>query len=329
MKYIPKVLRSMLSKIKATHNSTLLTIFFILIISAIVCLVFAGISVATSFLISQKNFEYNNQPSTNTSNSKTWKTITSKTNFDILGVIFPSYLVTVDCVVNSTNFVQNNPSTITVSLSFSPNCWNDLDIEVIEVQPVNALIGSPDWHSNNTYDSIGFSDFFLYQVDNIGANQVWSGSDGFGFPVFFQDSGLINLKIKIYASPSQMTWERYNGTYATLDDPVFYRLWNFNNTFTTAITLPIYIESSERVQIREAQELWQDAMLNQQKQIQTQQEISGYWNLALALFITALTLFDLAIVVFDHSVNKESIAETQDSDTNTKEENQQECNYTM
>ena len=140
----------------------------------------------------------------------------------------------------SSSFVQNSPSTINVSLSFPVNCWNDLNIGYIEVQPVDAVVSFPNWNPPNTYEPIDFSDFYLYQVPSIGANQDWNGSDGFGFPVLFEDSGVIQLQLNIFASPQQSDYQ-WLITNSTSKDPISTRLTNFNYNFNTTIAVPIYI----------------------------------------------------------------------------------------
>jgi hypothetical protein len=331
----------MLSQRQEQPKSFLKVLFYILIVTAIISMVVATYFACIAYTISQENLEIepivNNQPIFDMTNKDEPKTVTAQTKFDILGVVFPKYSVEVTCIINS-SFVQNSPSTIFVSLSFPVNCWHDLDIGYIEVQPINALVGSLNWQTN-TYDPHGFSALYLYQVDNIGASQVWEGSDGLGFPVLFQDSGLIKLQLEIYASPSQSTWEKYNGTSVSMDDPVFSRLWNFNTTFITIITLPIYIESSQTVQIRQAQEMWQSAMLNQtnqiqsienrslilQHQIQNQQESSGNMNFALTFFIITLTCIDLAFVVQTY-INRQAKNDN-DHSNQTSEYEEEEIDY--
>ena len=91
------------------------------------------------------------------------------------------------------------------------------NIEHIKVEPVNAIIGFTNWNPPNTYDPIGFSSFYLYEVDIVGVSQDWNGSVGFVIPALFPDSGLIQLKITIYNSPAHLNYAQYNGIAASID----------------------------------------------------------------------------------------------------------------
>jgi hypothetical protein len=290
-------------------------------------LTLAGITGLWSFVISQENsihyFETNNQSTVTINDYTNWKSADVKTSFELNGILDESYSVTVDCKMKTKDFVQNNPSTINVSLSFPVTCWMDLDIAFIHVQPVNALFGFPNYNST-TYIPMEFSDFYLCETDVIGADQVWMGSDGFAFPILFQDSGLIKLKIEIYSIPSQFTVNVINST-RPLDSSVLSRYQNFDKSFGTIVTLPINIESSQSVAFRESQEFWQDAMLNQQEQIQKQQEIDGAWNLTLTLFIISLTIFQLAIAMRGTNSNNQ-LNQTSNNNTND-EDDSEEVNY--
>lgn len=248
-----------------------------------------------------------------------WEAKTGTTNIELPDIINPydTFEVPVSCTVNTTSFVQDSPSIINVQMTFHTTCWHTLDIRQIEVQPVNALDARPAWYLPSGYETEGQTDFYLYQVDNIGADQVWSGSN-WGSPwmnVFFQDAGQVSLKITILAFPQSdwwnMTdWQTYNSYYVP----------NFNKT----VTIPnIYIESNLAIQAQQAQQTYQQqqiSLLNQsllQLQIQRmesekaqiEQGIDSDWNRSLTYFILFFALFDITIAILAYSRDDDRKAE--------------------
>lgn len=152
-----------------------------------------------------------------------------------------------------------------------------------------------------TYESLFPSDFYLYQVENVGASQVWSGNDW--NTVFFQNAGLINLKITILAVPQSDQWSYTNWSFYTS---------NYVPNFLKTITIPTsYIQSSQAFELQQAQTAWQQQMVSLQKQQQAndrqwqnQSQVDNDRNLDLTFFILFFAAFDIALMVYDHSVEE-------------------------
>lgn len=236
-----------------------------------------------------------------------------------------SYSAYINCTISST-FVQNSPSNVTVDVLFPAITQADLNISTIFVQPVNALPAYKDWTSPTGYTSYGVPNDFLilWQTEDYGALQIWTSSIGISsyFNTYlFQDTGLIKLKITIYAEPTYFAhnytdWSAFNSRYVP---------------FVATVIIPnTFMDSIETVQLQQTQQAWQQSMLTQTKLLQSienqslimqerwqnqqtdwknQQDISGDMNLSLALFVLALMVLDVTIVVFDHSVDEKRKAE--------------------
>lgn len=248
-----------------------------------------------------------------------------------------SYTAIVNCTVTGT-FVQNSPSNLTVDILFPAITQADLNISAIYVQPINALPTYKDWTSPTGYSPLTMSSNFLilWQTENYGALQIWTSS--IGNSAYFnnyicEDSGLLNLKITIYAEPTEFAynytnWANYTANYVP---------------FVTTVSIPnTYMTSIESVQIQQTQDTWQQSMLtqtqilqsimnqsvalqkqytNQQKDWKNQQDISAEKDFSLTLFVLALMIFDVIVVVYDHSVDERRKANYENKQRETNNHN--------
>ena len=333
----------MWDEIRETHKPKMLWAFFILIV---VFAVFIGLGAyfgALSYIKSHNSIVDSNSTSmltnstdTNVANITvpTQQTKIGQTEFTLPRLRFASgptsYSAYVTCNVSSI-FVQNSPSNITVEQSFPAITQADLNVSTIFVQPVNALLARKDWTSPTGYSSLGPPNNFLilWRTEDRGATQVWTSSIGFsGYwnTFLFQDVGLINLKITIYAEPTDFAlnytdWLAYNSTYVP---------------FVTTVAIPnTFMDSIETVQLQQAQQVWQQSMLTQTKLLQAienqsltmqqrwqaQQEISSDMNLSLTFLVLAFMSLDMAVIVFDHSVDEKRKAEYEKKRAEKTEDN--------
>ena len=234
-----------------------------------------------------------------------------------------SYSAYVNCSISST-FVQDSPSNITVDVIFPLNTWVDLNISTILVYPVDAPEVYRDWASLAGYSSYGplMDSLVLWRTEDFGAFQVWTSlvnGHAYWNTFLFQDAGLVNLKITIYAEPTNYArnytdWSSFYANYVP---------------FATTVAIPnTFMDSIETVQLQQSQQAWQQSMqaienqsLAMQQQWNRQQEIGGYANYSLTSLILAFMALDLAIVVFDHSEDKKRKAQYEKKQANKAEEN--------
>jgi len=322
----------MLEELRQTHNPQKLWASFILFI-LFGTFLFSGIIFGVlSYMRSQNTMTNNNLKSMTTNSTitaPTEQTKTGQTEFTLPRLRFAngngptSYSAYVNCSVSGT-FVQNSPSNITVEVILPVITQVDLNVTDIQVSPVDAPEVYRDWTSQTGYSSYGPSvDFLpLWQTESYGANQVWTSLlNGVAYwnTFCFEDVGLINLKITIYAKPTNFAlnytdWSAYNSNYVP---------------FVTTVAVPnTFMDSIETVQLQQSQQAWQQSIqsienqsLVLQLQWNKQQEISGDATFSLTFFVLAFMSLDLAIVVFDHSEDKKRKAEYESKQTNKTNEN--------
>jgi hypothetical protein len=202
-----------------------------------------------------------------------------------------SAAVEVFCTVNSTSFVQGDPSIITVTLKFS-KLGSNLIIDGMQVEPIDALGLYNATYSNTkgiTYipfnpPAMSILNPIPISVDNYTDQfyQTWQDSQG----VIFQDSGAIQLNIRIYAEPSP--------SIAPLTNMTGY---DYTHYFLVDVPIINIISQSTAQQTEEN--------LKQQIQQQNNQNM----NLSLTFFVATLASLGIAVVFYDHSKDKDKEAE--------------------
>jgi len=335
-------------KFWATHNT-------VIVIASILTFALAGIFIAFAYNYNSyadslsQNSAYNfnltstvttNSTITGTASNEEIKFVKGETIFQIPDVNMPnhSFNVRLSCTIASIGgrLIQNIPiSNITVSMEFGPTCWNTLDILSIEVEPVKTVNVHQTWGylSGYTYTASSPSTMYLWQGEDRGALQVWSGYDW--QDSIFQDAGPVKLFVKISAIP-QMDWmngeipfEWYNETYTRAD-------MYYHPNFNTTVSIPsLFVESTQSVQQQAFQEQTMTIQQQQveilkalnasQAQTEMQQTIYDYRNRGLTFFVLFFAAVDIAVVIYDHSNDDEKKAKYEKK--KAEQENRNEINH--
>jgi hypothetical protein len=198
-----------------------------------------------------------------------------------------STAVEVFCTVNSTSFVQGEPSLITFKLLFEKIVSN-LYVDTMQVYPLNAIDLYNASYSNKTGITYIPTQVPIMSVLNPIPStedsiwQTWEAGGG----VIFQNSGPINLEIRVYVQPNQNILSSVNMT-------------GFKSEYDMTFTIPdIYIISGQTSQ-----------QMNTQQQQEIQQQNNENNILSLTFFVLFFASLDIAVVFYDHSKDKDKEAE--------------------